>query len=232
MATTLPRGVSGVTHLIFDLDGLLLDTEPLYSTAFQRVCGRYGQTYGYDVKARVMGRTAPEAARIVVDLLGLPLSAEELQQGTAHELAQLLPTAALMPGAERLILHLREQGVPFALATSSSAESFKLKTARHQDFFALFHHVVLGDDPEVHAGKPAPDIFRTCASRFSPAPDPKECLVFEDAPNGVDAALAAGMRVVMVPDVNLNRDLTQKATAVLYSLEDFQPELWGLPAYT
>ncbi|KAL2769032.1 pseudouridine-5'-phosphatase isoform d, partial [Daubentonia madagascariensis] len=177
-----------VTHLIFDMDGLLLDTERLYSVVFQEICDRYEKNYSWDVKSLVMG-------------------------------------------AEKLIHHLRKHNIPFAVATSSGSVSFEMKTSRHKEFFSLFYHVVLGDDPEVKKGKPEPDIFLACAKRFSPPPPVEQCLVFEDAPNGVEAALAAGMQVVMVPDGHLSRDLTGKATLVLDSLQDFQPELFGLPPY-
>lgn len=78
-------------------------------------------------------------------------------------------------GAEKLVRHLHSKNVPIAVATSSSKDSYELKATRHKEFFSLFNHKVFGgSDPEVKFGKPSPDIFLVCASRFSENPNPKK----------------------------------------------------------
>ncbi|XP_055603369.1 probable pseudouridine-5'-phosphatase isoform X2 [Uranotaenia lowii] len=221
-----------VTHCIFDMDGLLLDTENLYTEVTQSIADPYGKVYTWEIKQAVMGLQREAAAAAIVEALGLPMTPEEYVIVSTEKINQLMGSCKMMPGAEKLIRHLHENNIPIAVATSSGADSVEVKTKNHQDIFNLFHHKVMGSsDAEVKEGKPAPDIFLVAASRFPDKPNPDQCLVFEDAPNGVTAGVAAGMQVVMVPDPHIEEDRRKQATVVLESLEHFKPEMFGLPAF-
>jgi pseudouridine-5'-monophosphatase len=211
------------------MDGLLLDTEPFYTEVTQAIVGRYGHTFEWSLKSRMIGKKAIDSARILVEALQLPIAPEDYLRERESLLAALFPTAQAMPGARRLTGHLTEHGVPQAVASSSHQPEFELKITQHRDWFACFQCVVLGDDPAVKKGKPAPDIFLTAAARMGAAP--AQCLVLEDAPSGVEAARAAGMAVVAVPNPAMSADAYRDANQILSSLESFDPAFWGLPAY-
>lgn len=180
-----------------------------------------------------MGSTEMESATKLIELMELPLSLEEYLSRVHKEHDRLFPTVPLLPGADRLVRHLYKHKIPLAVVTGSNERSFKLKCIKHKEFFELFDHLVIsGSDPEVKRGKPAPDGFILAADRFPDKPDHSKVLVFEDAPNGVEAAHAAGMPCVWVPHKEQDRSaLHEKTELILDSLEDFKPEIFGLPAY-
>jgi pseudouridine-5'-monophosphatase len=219
-----------ITHIIYDLDGLLLDTETLYTEATQHIVSRYGKTFDWSIKGQMIGRPALDSARYLVTSLELSITPEQYLEEREQLLAVKFPTALPLPGAERLTQHLAAHGVPQALATSSSEHFLQLKTQRHRTWFTLFNTVVTGDDAEVKQGKPAPDIFLTAAKRLGA--EPAHCLVFEDAPSGIQAALAAEMSVVVVPDPHMDKAVYANASQILNSLTEFDPLSWGLPPFT
>lgn len=221
-----------VTHVIFDMDGLLLDTEHIYESSVREICKSFGKDYPWDVRMKVMGTTEQKTGEIVVTEMKLPITVDKFLEMLEELCRKKFGKLDLLKGADRLIYHLHESNIPFCLATSSGQEMAELKMTSHQKLFDLFQHKVMGStDPEVKFGKPAPDIFLIAAQRFRDQPAPDKCLVFEDSPNGVKAGISAGMQCVMVPDKIVAEEKRKEATIVLESLEHFKPELFGLPPF-
>ena len=216
-----------IKAILYDMDGLLLDTENFYTDVTQRIVSRYGKNFDWSIKSQMLGRPALESARTLVRVLELPIRPEDYLTERKALLNQRFPEAEAMLGAIELTQRMKLAGVPQAVATSSTEEAYTLKTTKYQKWFAEFDAIVTGDHPDIQNGKPAPDIFLVAARKLGVAPN--ECLVFEDAPAGVEAARAAGMSVVVVPDPQMDQKLVKDADLKLNSLKEFEPSDWSLP---
>ena len=202
---------------LFDLDGLLLDTEPLHGQAWAEAVGQFGGSASAELLLGLRGRNKFDNASGLIEALQLTVSVEQLlavQQPLARDKVR---QARAMPGAERLVQHLQAAGVPLAIATSSGRESVEIKLAPHP-WLQRIAVRVHGDDPQIQQGKPAPDLFIEAARRLHV--EPAQCWAFEDSQAGAKAALAAGCRVFVVPAEGLNRSDYPSAVDWLSSLSE------------
>ena len=243
-ATTIQKAV------VVDLDGLILDTESLCADVARTVLARHGATLTPEAQRAALGKRPLDAWRDAAAAAGLDervVTAQQLYEQSEPLLAARWADAKVLPGARRLLEHLKKCGVKVAVATSTPRATFEKKLAKKQWLLRLVDAVACGD--EVASGKPAPDVFLEAARRLGGSGDsgrsggvaPARCLAFEDAPSGAEAAAAAGMRVVAVPSVVLKGAAAGFArpdpaarsglVAVLPSLLAFDPAAFGLPAF-
>lgn len=218
-----------ITSVVWDMDGVLLDTEPIYLAVEGGIASRYGKSIE-TVLPKLLGRRAMEGAQITVTNLQLPLTAEEYLSERNKQLLEQMPNCKILRGIEDTVRHLKNSGIKQAIATSSPRDLLQAKRTGKDDFFALFDAILCGDD--VTHGKPHPEIFLTAAKEIGA--EPSECVVFEDAPAGIRAAVSAKMTSVALPndkvDVELYRE--QNPTYLVQSayILDFDFTLLGIPA--
>lgn len=191
---------------LFDLDGLLLDTEPLHARAWDAAARRFGCSLKGEQLLALRGRRRLDCAEQVrrwIDVAGAPVPSVEALLAVRQPIAEaLLVQAPAMAGAQALVERCSALGIPMALATSSAQAAVALKAKPHP-WLAAITVRVHGDDPELQRGKPAPDVFLLAAARLGVAAD-ERCWAFEDSPAGAQAALAAGCRVHVVPPPQLS----------------------------
>ncbi|KAI1315619.1 glutathione synthase [Mortierella claussenii] len=237
-ANTAAALAHNISHCIFDMDGLLINTETLYTQITSEILARYGKTYDFELKAKLMGLRERESAQILVKESGADMTPEEYLHERHLLQLERFPHCVPLPGVMRLVKHLKDNKIPIAVATSSYRKNFEIKATNNQALFRLFDVIVCGDDPAIHHGKPNPDIFFVARDRLAKhfGQDHianENCLVFEDSPIGVQAGVNASMKVLWVPDENIGRlyPTLEGPTLRLASLEQFDPAYFGLPPF-
>lgn len=181
--------------VVFDMDGVLVDSEPFGFEALRRVMARHGLPYTEQENAEFLGRTTLESCRTLKARHGLPESAETLADWYIEGMLELIGRGPIpMPGVPEVLRRIRASGYRMALASSAEPRVIEANLTA-LSLRSLFEAVVSGT--QVPRGKPAPDVFLAAAERLSVAP--ADCLVIEDSRNGLLAAKAAGMRCAVVP---------------------------------
>ena len=201
----------------FDLDGLLIDTEPIFAEAVRLFLGPRGVAFDADFMHTMMGSPAAQSLPRFRDHFRLTDPLEIIAAECKRLFLDVLGDrpGPLMPGVAALLDRLRARDVPFCIATSSGSEFVRRVFGPH-GLLERFQFVLTCED--VTRGKPFPDVYELAARRFDVAA--AELVVLEDSPIGLRAAKAAGARCVVVPHAHMPRDRLHGADLIASSLED------------
>jgi HAD superfamily hydrolase (TIGR01509 family) len=211
-----------IQAVIFDLDGLLLDSESAWDGGRKALAAEHGLEWPEGATEAMLGMSAPEWSAYVNEKLGVPLEPPAISDRVvAHVLEIYEQRLPLLPGAEEAVARIAEWW-PLGLASSSNKEVIDqvMRTSGWGDVFRTWV-----SSEEVDRGKPAPDVFLEAARRLGV--DPANAAGIEDSHNGILAARAAGLRVIAIPNHEFppGDDALAAADAVLRSLTELTPRV-------
>ncbi len=182
--------------VVLDMDGLMVDSEPLSRRAWDQVLGRYGRTLDDKAYRAIIGHRTDESAATLIDAYSLPLSVNDLVQEKTKALVKIRARGVpIMPGLYDFHARIVAHDLPWAVATSSPRAHAE-EILEQLGLDASCRSIAGGD--EVVQGKPAPDIYLLAAARLGIKP--RQCLALEDSAPGCQSAAAAGMMVVAIPN--------------------------------
>jgi beta-phosphoglucomutase-like phosphatase (HAD superfamily) len=183
--------------VIFDMDGLLVDSEPVWAIAETAMMAARGRQSDPEIQNSLIGLRMREFLQGMCRAYSMPDDVDDLCADITGRMITLVPGVLPRPGAPELLAYLYARGIPCAIASSSPMPIIDA-TVQAQGWGSYFQAHVSGDD--VAQGKPAPDIYLEAARRLGAAP--AACLALEDSPTGARAAVAAGMICYAVPDIS------------------------------
>lgn len=209
------------TTIIFDMDGLMVDTEPISHQAWQTFLRPYGHQLSQEQIQQLIGLRGDISSVMVKEFFDLPLPAPEIQKQKGAIFTSLRNhDVPIMPGLYTLMDEIKKRNVRWGVGTSSPRQH-AIDILKQLDLTAQCQAIAGGD--EVAHGKPAPDIYLLAAKRLGVPP--QSCLVFEDSAPGSKAAVAAGMRVIAIPNNDTKNSDFSHATAVMRSLNEVAQNL-------
>ena len=210
-----------IAAVIFDLDGVLVDSEQAWDAARRDVVANHGGTWKESATRDMLGMSSPEWSRYVVDELHVELTPEEVNHAVVQAmLRQYDIELPLLPGAREAVFRLSEH-FPLGLASSSNREVIDLVLER---MGATEQFMATVSSEEVERGKPAPDVYLEAARKLDT--DPSSIAAIEDSENGIKSAHAAGMRVIAIPNPHFPpaEDALALADVTLPDLDALTPE--------
>ena len=205
-----------IQAILFDLDGLMFDSEPHSLASWEAVLKERGVTLDQLTIDSILGLRIDATARTLIDKYHLPDAVQGLSDAkTEYQIAHLDGNVPPKPGLLELLDEIDRRGLQKAIA-SSGIRRYVAAVLRVNGLLDRFSVIITGD--QVAHGKPAPDVFLAAVRALNV--EPQDCLVLEDAPAGVQAAKAAGMMCIAVPDHGVAQlDLTE-ADKIVASLHD------------
>jgi HAD superfamily hydrolase (TIGR01509 family) len=211
-------------HVVLDLDGVVVDSEPTHERANAEWLAGLGTALAPDLAEAMMGRRVRDLTDVIAGQAGL--GPDEAFAGREAVFWRLLGEQALppMPGLHAALVRLAGAGLPLAVA-SSGTRTYVEHVLERLGVAGAFAAVVSGE--EVASGKPAPDVYLLAAERLGA--EPADCVAVEDAPHGIAAARAAGMRVVAVPHARTEALDLNRADVVVADLEAAAAWILGSP---
>lgn len=213
-----------ITTVIFDMDGLLFDTEPIYFECYKKAAAEDGLNFTYELFESCVGISREDAARFILQHFGPQTDIQKLHVRTGEIFEEYLANDGeirFRPGAKQAVEFFYNRGLKVALA-SSNITRWVMFLLEKKGIKKYFSSVTTSDD--VFRPKPDPEVYLKTAQKLGV--DVSECLVFEDSVAGATAAISARMRTCVVPQIKKpTQFVRENAFKIYHSLEDIYPDM-------